>query len=502
MDDDTRYRALDAKDARFDGMFFVGVTSTGIYCRPSCPAKTPKRANVRFHRTAASAQQAGFRACKRCRPDAAPGSPEWNVRSDLVGRAMRLIGDGVVDREGVPGLAHRLGYSSRHLTRQLRDELGAGPLALARAQRAQTARILLERSDLPVSAVAFAAGFASVRQCNDTMQAVFAMTPTALRAAAGRRGRAEAVAARGVLSLRLAFRAPLHADHVLGFIGRRGVTGMEEGDGSFYRRSLSMPHGDGVMELSSAHVDQRYILCRLHLQDMRDVPTAVQRARRLLDLDADAPAIDSALGRDPLLGPLVRRRPGLRAPGCVDGAELAVRVVLGQQVSVEAARTLASKLTMQHGKPLAAALGEVTHLFPTPDAIAEAPDADLPMPSARRRALRGMCAALADGSLVLDPGVDRDQVSAQLLAMPGIGPWTVAAIRQRVLGDPDSFLVSDLGVRDALRRLGVAGDPRSAATVSQGWAPWRSYALHHLWAELSAGAAPTTSASNARAATA
>ena len=484
MDFDACYRAMRSRDTRFDGVFFVGVTSTGIYCRPSCPAMTPKREHVTLHRTAAGAQQAGFRACKRCRPDAVPGSPEWNVRADVVGRAMRLIADGVVDREGVAGLAARLGYSTRHLTRQLTEELGAGPLALARAQRAQTARILLETTDLPVSAVAFAAGFASVRQCNDTVRAVFALTPTELRRAAAPGG---VPATPGVIPLRLPFRPPFDWARAFAFFTRRCVAGMDEVDGEVYRRSVPLPHGAGVIELSAANADAGWIDCRVHLEDLRDLAAAVQRARRLLDLDADSAAVDESLGADPLLAPLVAARPGLRVPGAVDGDELAVRVVLGQQVSVAGAVTLAARLTARYGKPLARPVGGVTHLFPTAEALAEADDADFAMPESRRRGLRGLCRALADGDLCLDGGADRDEAGAHLLAMPGIGPWTVAAIRMRALADPDVFLPTDLGVRYALRRLGQTEDPKAATALAERWRPWRSYALQHLWALLNEG---------------
>lgn len=485
MDDDARYRAMRSRDSRFDGVFFVGVRSTGIYCRPSCPAMTPKRAHVTFHRTAAGAQQAGFRACKRCRPDAVPGSPEWNVRADVVGRAMRLIADGVVDREGVAGLAGRLGYSVRHLNRQLTEELGAGPLALARAQRAQTARILLETTDLPVSSVAFAAGFSSVRQCNETIRAVFALSPTELRRVAVRG--VAAPESPGVIALRLPFRRPFDAARLFAFFTRRSVDAMEEVDGARYRRAIALPHGDGVLELSTEPVARGWIDCRVHLEDVRDLGAAVQRARRLLDLDADSVAVDDSLGADPVLAPLVAARPGLRVPGAVDGTELAVRVVLGQQVSVTGAVTLAERLVARYGKPLARPVGAVTHLFPTAAALAEADDADLPMPAARRRALRGLCQALADADLVLDGGADREAVGARLLALPGIGPWTVASIRMRALADPDVFLESDLGVRYALRRLGQAEDAKAAAALAERWRPWRSYALQHLWAVLNEG---------------
>lgn len=476
LDHETCYRAVSSRDARFDGAFFTAVTSTGIYCRPSCPALTPKRSNVRFYPTAAAAQQAGFRACKRCRPDATPGSPEWNLRADLVGRAMRLIADGVVDRDGVAGLAARLGYSERHLNRQLAAEVGAGPIALARAQRAQTARILLETTDLAVSTVAFAAGFASIRQFNDTIRGVFASTPSDLRR------RAETKPATpGALTLRLPHRAPFDPASLLRFIGARAVPGIEVWDGTAYRRSLRLPHGTAIAELRPG---DGHVSCTMHLADVRDLAAGVQRCRRLLDLDADPVAVAEILGADPLLRSLVDRSPGRRVPGHVDGDELAVRAVLGQQVSVVGARTIAGRLVTRYGKPLTAPVDGVTHLFPDAATLAEADPADLPMPAARKRALHALTTSLANGDIVLDAGAARDDVERSLLALPGIGPWTTAYIRLRALSDPDVFMATDLGVRKALLNLGQPGDPKSAAALAERWRPWRSYALIHLWESL------------------
>ena len=472
------YRAVRSKDARFDGWFVTAVSSTGIYCRPSCPAITPKRANVRFLPSAAAAQRAGFRACKRCRPDAAPGSPEWNLRADAVGRAMRLIRDGAVEREGVTGLARRLGFSERHLHRQLVAELGAGPLALARAQRAQTARLLIETTTLPFTDVAFAAGFPSIRQFNDTMREVFATTPTALRGGAERNGHGETAAG---LTLRLRHRTPLDAAGLLAFLGVRAVPGVEAWDPAgrgTYRRVLALPHGPGIVVLSPADPD--FVRCDLRLTDLRDLAAAVQRCRRLLDLDADPVAVDEALGAEPALAPLVRRAPGRRVPGAVDGAELAVRAVLGQQVSVAGARTLAGRLTAALGAPLPEGLADadLTHAFPTAAALAAADPASLPLTRARTHALQALCRALADGSLALDPGADRDATRERLLTLPGIGPWTAEYVAMRALGDPDAFPATDLGVKKALERLG-----RETADPDR-WRPWRAYAVQHLWASL------------------
>ncbi|MFI9153987.1 DNA-3-methyladenine glycosylase 2 family protein [Streptomyces sp. NPDC053367] len=459
MDEDSRYEAVRSRDARFDGEFFFAVSTTGIYCRPSCPAVTPRRRNVRFFATAAAAQGSGFRACRRCRPDAVPGSADWNVRADVVGRAMRLIGDGVVDREGVAGLASRLGYSARQVQRQLTAELGAGPVALARAQRAHTARVLLQTTELPVTEIAFASGFASVRQFNDTVKEVYALTPSALRAAAprgGHRPRRAGTPAAGI-PLRLAHRGPYDAAGVFDLLAREAVAGVEEVSGAtgsrVYRRSLRLPYGTGIAAVeerpggasagpSAAHPGG-WLDARLHLTDPRDLTTAVQRLRRLFDLDADPYAVDERLGADPRLAPLVAARPGLRSPGATDPEEFAVRALAG--------RAEAERLVRAYGKTLDAPCGSLTHLFPEPAALAEAePDG----------AVGVLAAALADGAVRLDAGADRDDAEAALLALPGMDPATVAAIRTRALGDPD---VAPPG-----------GD------VPDTWRPWRSYAVRHL----------------------
>jgi len=494
MDDDQRYQAAASKDARFDGVFFTAVTSTGIYCRPSCPAITPKRANVRFYRTAATAQQAGFRACKRCRPDASPGSPEWNIRADTTARAMRLIADGVIDREGVAGLADRLGYEQRQVRRLVTTELGAGPLALARAQRAQTARTLVETTGLPMGDIAFAAGFSSIRQFNATMLEIFDTSPTLLRERAVRRlttRRAPQPPPPGIIRLRLPYRPPIDFPRLLGYLAARAVPGAEEVTGATYRRVLLLPNGPGILAVRSSPAET-YLDCDLELSDLRDVTAAVQRCRRLFDLDADPEAIAADLTADPILGDLARACPGRRSPGCVDGDEMAIRAVLGQQVSVVAARKLAGGLVAAYGKPLPAPNGTLTHCFPDAATLAGASQADLPMPRSRGQALITLATALASGELALHPGVDRDEANAKLLNLPGIGPWTAGYIRMRALSDPDVFLPGDVGVRRALRQLdGSAADAES-------WRPWGSYATHHLWATLESSVPPPVCMSDSR----
>ncbi len=496
LDDAARYLAVRSRDARFDGWFFVAVTSTGIYCRPSCPSPPARSTRVRFFPSAAAAQRAGFRACKRCVPDATPGSPEWDRRADAVGRAMRLIADGVVDRDGVPGLARRLGYSERHLNRLLIAEVGAGPLALARAQRAQAARILLETTELRAAEIAFAAGFSSVRQFNDTVREVFALAPMALRSRSMARPGVHGAlrSSPGSVALRLAYRSPIQPAQLFGFLAARAVSGVEEGDAEHYRRTLSLPNGSGVAQVSVS-VDagaHGYLQCLLSLEDVRDLTAAVRRLRRLFDLDADPVSILEALGADPVLGPSVTAMPGLRTPGHVDGDELALRAVLGQQVSVAGARALAGRLVAAHGRKLVDASGSLTRLFPSAAVIAGLAPGQLPMPAGRAKAVVGLASALASRDVVLDAGADRDAMAARLLAIDGIGPWTVAYIRLRALGDPDAFLPSDLGVRRALEARGLPGDPRNAAALAEAWRPWRSYALQYLWSGLAGSGHDTT----------
>ena len=495
VQDEQCYRAVQSRDSRFDGWFVVAVHTTGIYCRPSCPATTPKRENVSFFPAAAAAQQRGFRACKRCRPDASPGSPEWNVRADVVGRAMRLIADGVIDREGVGGLARRLGYSERHLHRLLADEIGAGPLAVARAQRAQTARTLIETTAMSMTDIAFAAGFSSVRQFNDTVREVFASSPSELRADRRRRDRTAASddVGPGAITLRLPVRRPFAAEPLFEFLGRRAVPGVESWDGSAYARTLRLAGGPAVVRL---HPTADGVTCTLWLSDLADLQSAVQRCRRLLDLDADPVSVEQQLGADPALGPLVERTPGLRAPGAVDGAEMLVRGVLGQQVSVSGARTITGRLAVAAGEraPIAPAdSGLPDVLFPSAAALAELDPERLPMPAARRRALIGACRAVADGRVVIDLGADRAELVARLVELPGIGPWTAQYVAMRGLGDPDVFLATDLGVRHGLERLGLDTAPTAAAALAAArWSPWRSYALHHLWHSSSLPARSTT----------
>ncbi|MFJ9584250.1 AlkA N-terminal domain-containing protein [Streptomyces acidicola] len=478
-------RAVQSKDARFDGWVYTAVLTTRIYCRPSCPVVPPKPENMTFYPSAAACQQAGFRACKRCRPDTSPGSPEWNQRADLVARAMRLVADGIVDREGVPGLARRLGYSTRQIERHLLAELGAGPLALARAQRAQTARLLIETTALPMAEIAFAAGFASIRTFNDTVREVYALSPSDLRERAAKRSgtppepAGDSSGTPGVLALRLPFRAPLNPDNLFGHLAATAVPGVEEWRDGAYRRTLRLPYGHGIVGLTPA---PDHIACRLTLSDLRDLPVAISRCRRMLDLDADPVAVDDQLRTDPVLAPLIDKAPGRRVPRTVDEAEFAVRAVLGQQVSTAAARTHAARLVTAHGEPVDDPEGGLTHIFPSPEALADLDPESLAMPRTRRTTFTTLVRHLADGTLHLGVDSDWEETRAELLALPGFGPWTVDVIGMRALGDPDAFLPTDLGIRRAAQELGLPSTPAALTARAAAWRPWRAYAVQYLWA--------------------
>ncbi|HST83125.1 MAG TPA: AlkA N-terminal domain-containing protein [Kineosporiaceae bacterium] len=469
-------RAVQAKDDRFDGWFFTAVLTTRIYCRPGCPAAPPKPENMRFYPSAAAAQEAGFRACKRCRPNAVPGSPQWNVRADLVSRAVRLIADGVVDREGVSGLADHLGYSVRQVERQLLAELGAGPLALARAQRAQTARLLIETTAMPLTQLATAAGFSSLRSFNETVRQVFAMTPTELRARGRVAGRSQTP---GSISLRLPFRQPLCPTNLFGHLAATAVPGVEEWRDGAYRRAMRLPRGHAIVSLRPM---PEYIACELSLTDVSDLSAAISRCRWLLDLDADPIAIDEQLSKDELLAPLVAKHPGRRVPRTTDPAEFAIRAVLGQQVSTAAARTHAARLVLAHGDRIEDRTGGLTHLFPTPSALCALDPADLAMPRSRRATLQALICALAEDDVKLGIGGDWTEARSQLSGIPGIGPWTIESIAMRALGDPDAFVATDLGIRIAAEKLGLPAKAKDLNERSAAWRPWRAYAVQHLWA--------------------
>ena len=472
-DADACYRVVSSRDPRWDGRLYLAVLSTGVYCRPSCPARTPRPESCRYYPSAAAAVAAGFRACRRCRPDALPGSREDDHRGDLAARALRLIRDGEVDAAGVAGLAARLHVSERHLHRVLVAEVGVGPLRLAATRRAQTARLLIDQTPMSMADVAFAAGFASIRQFNDVMRAEFGCPPSRLRRRreAGRRP----VDGGPGLTLRLRYREPYASAACWGFLTARAVPGAEtvEPDGAL-RRFVPAPSGTPALVTASRPAGG-VAAVRLETAEIADLGPVVGRVRRWLDLDADPAAVDAALATDPGLAPLVAARPGLRVPGTVDGFELAVRAVVGQQVSVPGARTLLGRIVAACGGPG----------FPSARAVAAAgPDLlrGCGLTGARARAVHAVATEVACGRLVLDPGADRAQVRARLGALRGVGPWTVEYVALRALADPDAWPAGDGVLRREVARHGW--DPVR-------WSPWRGYAALHVWTAVATNPAPT-----------
>lgn len=467
-DPDYCYRAVSSRDVRWDGRLFLGVVSTGVYCRPSCPARTPKPQNCRYYASSAAAVAAGFRACRRCRPDALPGTRDDDHRGDLVARALRLIRDGAVDDAGVAGLAARLNVSERHLTRVLTAEVGVGPARLASSRRAQLARLLIEQSCLTMADVAFTAGFSSIRQFNDVMLAEFGRPPSALRVSR-RVGDRQPVARGPGLTLRLPYREPYAADLVWGYLGARLVPGVEHlGSDATLERSVRTRTGASRV---TAHRPSAGVLrVRLDLDELNDLGPSVAAVRRWLDLDADPGAVTDTLALDPRLADLVHASPGLRVPGTLDGFELAVRAVVGQQVSVTGARTLLGRVAAAVGEP---------GMFPTAAQVAHAGPAafaGLGLTGRRVDTLIRLGSAVADAGLALDPGADRLEVRRRLLAIPGIGPWTADYVALRALGDPDAWPGSDLVLARRVRDGGL--DPAR-------WRPWRGYAAMYLWTDTS-----------------
>lgn len=476
------YRALRARDARFDGRFFVGVRSTGIYCRPICPARTPLRRNVDFYPTAAAASEAGFRPCRRCRPEAAPGTPAWHGTSSTVTRALRLVLEGALDSGDVDGLAARLGIGERHLRRLFREHLGASPVAVAQTRRLHFAKKLVDETDLPMTAVALAAGYGSIRRFNAAMRSTYGVAPSALRKRA-RRGRGS-LGGETALVMRLAYRPPLAIDALFEFLALRAIPGVEEVAGRTYRRSLSI-QGHALRLEVEAPSDSASLLLRVPASASPVVGRAVSIARGVFDLDADPDAVRDVLAADPLLAGPMTDTPGLRVPGAADGHELAVRAVLGQQVSVVGARTLAGRLVERFGSRLEEGEGDpdepIRHVFPTADQLADADVASIGLPKKRGEAVRQLSRAIAEERVVLAPGLPPDEAREALLALPGIGAWTAEYIAMRALREPDAFPSGDLVLRRA------AGEPDRPATAkalnarAERWRPWRAYAAIALW---------------------
>lgn len=485
IDRDSCLAAFLGRDRRFAGRFYAGVTTTGVYCRPGCPAPLPKPRNVRFFACAAAAEDAGFRACRRCRPETAPGTPAWTGTSATVARALRQIEAGHADGAPVGALASRLGVGERQLRRLFAGHLGASPVAVARTRRLHFARRLLDDTSLRMSDVALAAGFSSVRRFNEAMRAAFGQAPSELR-----RSAAHAPGAPGI-ALRLSFRTPFDGRALFSFLSARALPGVEEVLDGRYRRTAELGGSAGLVE---AVVDEGRgaLLLRLTGFPPTAALEATRRAGRLFDLDADPAAIAAHLSSDPLLAPLLARRPGLRAPGAWDPFETSVRTILGQQVSVRAARTLAARLVSRFGRPLPPALAKegLSHLFPSAADLAEADVASIGLPSRRGEAIRSFARAVARGQVDLGPAASLDDAVSRLAGMPGIGPWTAQLIALRALGEPDALPAGDLGLRHALARGGPLPSATTVESRARAWRPWRSYALIHLWTELASQEAP------------
>jgi len=490
MDHDACYRALATRDARFDGRLFVGVKTTGIYCRPICPARTPKRENVVFYPTAAAAQAAGFRPCLRCRPETSPDLAAWRGTSNTVSRALALIEAGALDAADVAGLADRLGVGERQLRRLFRQHLGASPIAVAQTRRVLLAKQLIHETRLPMTEVALASGFGSVRRFNETFQQLFGRPPAALR-----RGKAadQAAAEAGSVTLRLAYRPPYDWDAMLAFLAARAIPGVEIVTGRRYARTIAVGDGRGVLTVEPDSGGRAGVTVRF--PQLRALPTIIARVRRVFDLAADPVAIGAHLAQDPALAPLVAARPGLRVPGAWDGFELAVRAVLGQQITVSAATGLAGRLVQAHGEALPEAAGAtagLTHVFPTPGRLARADLAALGMPRARAAALSSLAAAAAADPLIFGPRGSLDEAVARLRALAGIGEWTAQYIAMRELREPDAFPAADVGLHRAMAgEDGRRPTPAELLARAESWRPWRAYAALHLWAaEAKPSAAP------------
>ncbi len=488
------YQAILSKDRRFDGRFFTGVVTTGIYCRPTCPVVPPKFQNMRFFACAAAAEAAGFRPCMRCRPETAPGTPAWVGTSAVVTRALRLIAAGALDDGDIEQLAARLGIGARQLRRLFAQHLGAAPAEVARARRVHFARSLLDQTDLPITRVAFSAGFSSIRQFNHAMRATFRASPTVLRR---RRGRRDPVENGTGVVVRLPYRPPLAWDALLRFITPRATPGVEVVEADVYRRTIEVNGAAGVIEVwpevrvGRQSASERkgvtpsnaaHLLVRVRLPGCESLIDVVERVRRIFDLGADPSCIAEHLGRSPQLTPMLDRLPGLRVPGAWDTFELAVRAILGQQVTVRGATTLAGRLVQAFGTPVDVGNAGLTHLFPRPEALADADLSRIGLPRTRAASIRALASAVAGGDVVLEASQGLDDAIARLCAIPGLGPWTAHYIAMRALGEPDAFPSGDLGLR---RAVGNGAGPLPAnqlAELAEAWRPWRAYAAMYLWA--------------------
>jgi AraC family transcriptional regulator of adaptative response / DNA-3-methyladenine glycosylase II len=471
-------RAYRSRDYRFDGRFFIGVSTTGIYCRPICPAPRPKRENVRFYSSAAAAAEAGLRPCLRCRPEASPGTPAWLGTSSTVSRALRLIEGGVLDDGSVGDLARLLGIGPRHLSRLFREHLGATPVAIAQTRRLHFAKKLLDETDLSMADVAFSSGFGSIRRFNAAFRKAYDRRPSELRRAAV----SHSSATQEGLTLSLSFRPPYDWDSLAEFLALRAIPGVESVSGSAYRRTIAFGSRRGRLEIRPVEGANRLQL-HLHFPDPRQLLTIVDRIRRLFDLRADPREIARSLGRDPSLATLVRTFPGLRVPGAWDGFELAVRAILGQQVSVKGASTLAGRLVETFGAHLAESQDEIGYLFPTPERLADADVESVGLPKTRGAAIRRLAQAVCRKEIVFDSPAGGEEAVRRLTRLPGIGDWTAQYIAMRAIGEPDAFPSTDLG----LLRAAGDGSPLTPARLlrsAEAWRPWRAYAAMYLWRSL------------------
>jgi AraC family transcriptional regulator of adaptative response / DNA-3-methyladenine glycosylase II len=465
-------QAILARDARFDGRFFTGVLTTGVYCRPVCPARPPKAQNCRYYPSAAAAQADGFRPCLRCRPETAPGQGAWRGASNTVTRAVSLIDAGALDDGDVDALAGRLGVGERHLRRLFLKHLGAAPISVAQTRRVHIAKQLIHETQLPMAEIALAAGFGSVRRFNETMLALFGRPPTELRRAAGKAG----ASAHAGITLSLGYRPPYDWDALLGFLALRAIPGVERIEGGVYRRTIEM--GVAVGSLAVAHEPERNrVRATIRFPDLAALPRIIARVRRIFDLDADPETIGAALSNDARLAPLVAARPGLRVPGAWDGFELAVRAILGQQITVTAATKLAGAIAERWGAPFD---GEgLTRVFPRPDALAGAVIGG--MPGTRAGAIAKLAAAAAADPDLIERAEDLDASIRRLVALPGVGEWTAQYIAMRALREPDAFPAADIGLMRAMDDGGGRPSPQTLLARSQSWRPWRAYAALHLW---------------------
>jgi AraC family transcriptional regulator, regulatory protein of adaptative response / DNA-3-methyladenine glycosylase II len=480
MDRIACYRAISTRDARFDGRLFVGVKTTGIYCRPICPARTPKFENVSFHASAAAAQEAGYRPCLRCRPEISPELAFWRGTSNTVSRALALIEAGGLDQDNVEGLANRLGVGARQLRRLFRQHVGASPIAVAQTRRVLLAKQLIHDTSLPMAEVALASGFGSVRRFNETFHDLFGRSPATLR-----RIRDKARREADALSVRLAYRPPYDWDAMLVYLGARAIPGVELVTDDSYRRSIAFGKHTGLVTVTPAAARHR-VDVTVRFPEMAALPSIIARVRRVFDLAADPDQIGAHLSQDPVLARLVAARPGLRVPGAWDGFELAMRAICGQQITVPAATKLLGRLVAAHGAPLAVSIpdGEgLSHVFPSPQAIAAADPASFAMPGARARALVTLAEAIAADPMIFSRGASLEQAIAKLRALPGIGEWTAQYIAMRELREPDAFPAADVGLLRAM----ADGDGRRPSSEqllarAEAWRPWRAYAALHLWA--------------------